>query len=75
MPRVDFGDQIVLAHAGLDTSRIRACIFSTMRAAFFMHAISVSDLTIRCQFTRPVASSSVALRKWVSSERYAAALK
>ena len=60
---------------GSITSRMRACIFSTMRAAFLMKAISASDFTIRCQFTRPVASSSVASRRCVSSERYAAALK
>ena len=35
---------------GSTTSRMRACIFSTMRAAFLMKAISASDFTIRCQF-------------------------
>ena len=60
---------------GSTTSRMRACIFSTIRAAFFMKATSISDFTILRQFTRPVASRSVARRRWVSSERYAAALK
>src|SRR3546814_16256079 len=54
-------------------SKMRWCIFSTMRAALRMYLISVSLLTARCQLTSAVASTMRAFGRCCCSEAKAAA--
>ena len=59
---------------GRTVAAMRACIASTMRAAWRIVAISAGLLTARCQFTSPVASRKRALGSQRCNAAKAAAL-